>query len=142
MKETALKTPQFAIGAAALLIGTYAFAAPPAALLDGYAEAARAADVRFTGFSAARGEALHRTRFAGGKPDTPSCAACHGDDPRSAGKTRAGKPIEPMAVSVVPERYADATKVEKWFRRNCNEVLGRECSPLEKGDWLAYMMQQ
>ena len=47
-----------------------------------------------------------------------------------------------MAPSVVPERYADATKVEKWFRRNCNEVLGRECSPLEKGDWLAYMMQQ
>jgi hypothetical protein len=47
-----------------------------------------------------------------------------------------------MALSASPTRYADPAKVEKWFKRNCVEVLGRECSPREKGDWLAYMMSR
>jgi hypothetical protein len=54
----------------------------------------------------------------------------------------AGKSIEPVAVSVSPARYTDPAKVEKWFRRNCTEVLGRECTPLEKGDWLTYVISQ
>ncbi len=117
-------------------------AAPPAELLDRYAEQARAADPGFAGFSAARGETLHRTRYGLGKPDTPACTACHGDDPRAPGKTRTGKAIEPMAVSVAATRYSDPAKVEKWFKRNCNEVLGRACSAREKGDWLAWMASQ
>ena len=119
-----------------------AMAVPPADLIDRYTAEARAAAPAFAGFSAKRGEALHRTRHAGGKPDTPACTSCHGDDARAPGRTRAGKAIEPMAISVSPARYADAAKVEKWFKRNCNEVLGRECSALEKGDWLASMMNK
>ncbi len=119
-----------------------ALAAPPAALIDGYAAEARAADPAFTGFSAERGETLHRTRHGLGKPDTPACTSCHGDDARAPGKTRTGKAIEPMAVSVVATRYSDPAKVEKWFKRNCTEVLGRECTPREKGDWLAWMTKQ
>ncbi len=119
-----------------------ALAAPPAELLARYAAEARAADPAFAGFSAARGETLHRTRYAGGKPDTPACTSCHGDDVRAPGRTRAGKAIEPMALSAVPQRYADAAKVEKWFKRNCSEVMGRACSALEKGDWLAWMAKQ
>lgn len=122
--------------------GTAALAGEREDLIARYAAEARAADPAFAGFSAARGETLHRTQYGGGKPDTPACTACHGDDARAAGRTRAGKRIEPMAASVSPARYGDAAKVEKWFRRNCTEVLGRECSPREKGDWLAYMMKQ
>ncbi|HNO64384.1 MAG TPA: DUF1924 domain-containing protein, partial [Thauera aminoaromatica] len=96
----------------------------------------------FAGFSAARGEALHRTRHGLGKPDTPACTSCHGENARAAGQTRTGKAIEPMAVSVSATRYGDPAKVEKWFKRNCNEVLGRECSAREKGDWLAWMSTQ
>jgi len=91
------------------------------------------------GFSAERGRVLHERAFAGGKPETPACASCHGDDPRDTGRTPAGKAVEPMALSVAPQRYADPAKVEKWFRRNCRDVLGRECTPQEKGDWLSYM---
>jgi hypothetical protein len=47
-----------------------------------------------------------------------------------------------MAASANPARYSDPAKVEKWFRRNCNEVLGRECSAQEKGDWLSYMISR
>lgn len=116
-----------------------AAAGPPETLLARYTAAAKAADPAFGGFDAARGETLFRTEHRGGKPDTPACTSCHGKDARAPGRTRAGKPIEPMALSVSPARYADAAKVEKWFRRNCDEVLGRECTPREKGDWLAYM---
>ena len=107
-----------------------------------YATAAKAASPAFSGFSAKRGETLHISKFTGGKPATPSCTTCHGDSPRSVGRTPAGKSIEPVAVSVSPARYTDPAKVEKWFRRNCTEVLGRECTPLEKGDWLTYVISQ
>ncbi|WP_186300200.1 DUF1924 domain-containing protein [Denitromonas ohlonensis] len=117
-------------------------AAPRDDILAGYAAQAKAADAAFAGFSAARGEALHRDRHSGGKPDSPSCTSCHGENTRAAGRTPVGKAIEPVAVSVAPTRYTDAAKVEKWFRRNCREVLGRECTPREKGDWLAFMTTQ
>lgn len=112
------------------------------AQLAGYASAAKAANPAFTGFSAERGKALHMQHFAGGKPDTPACTSCHGKDPRVAGKNLVGKKIDPMALSAAPSRYTDPAKVEKWFKRNCKEVLGRECSAQEKGDWLSFMSSQ
>lgn len=117
-------------------------AGPREDLLARYAQEAKANDPRFTSFSATRGQEQHLARHTSGKPDTPSCSQCHGDKPRNAGRTPTGKSIEPMAVSATPTRYTDAAKVEKWFRRNCNEVLGRACTAAEKGDWLAYMISQ
>ena len=46
----------------------------------------------------------------------------------NAGQTRAGKAIDPMAVSATPTRFSDFAKTEKWFTRNCKTVLGRECT--------------
>lgn len=125
-----------------LIAAATAQAAPRDDLIAGYAAKAKVEDAAFAGFSAARGEALHRDRHSGGKPDSPSCTSCHGDNTRAAGRTPVGKAIEPVAVSVAPTRYTDPAKVEKWFRRNCREVLGRECSAREKGDWLTYMITQ
>lgn len=126
----------------AILLSSPATAGPHEDLLAGYASAAAAANPTFGGLDAARGKALHEGRFTGGKPDTPSCTSCHALDTRTSGQTPTGKSIDPVAVSVSPQRYTDPAKVEKWFKRNCNEVLGRECSPQEKGDWLSYMMSQ
>ena len=56
------------------------------------------------------------------------------------GQTRAGKEIDPMAISKTPDRFTDPDKVEKWFGRNCNSVLGRTCTPLEKGDVLTFFI--
>ena len=47
-----------------------------------------------------------------------------------------------MAVSATPDRFTDLAKVEKWFRRNCNTVLGRECTTEEKGNFIAFMASQ
>ena len=107
-----------------------------------YASAAKAETPGFAGFSAERGKTLHTQTFTGGKPDTPACTSCHGKDVRGTGKTAAGKSIDAMAASVTPTRYTDPAKVEKWFKRNCTEVLGRVCTPQEKGDWLTFMLSQ
>ena len=47
-----------------------------------------------------------------------------------------------MAVSANPKRYTNKADVEKWFKRNCKQVLGRECTPAEKGDFITFMMSQ
>ena len=127
--------------AAMLLAGTSQAGAREDQLAQ-YAIAAKAANPAFAGFSAERGKTLHTQAFTGGKPDTPSCTSCHGKDPRGTGKTPTGKSIDAMAASVSPARYTDPAKVEKWFKRNCTEVLGRVCTPQEKGDWLTYMLGQ
>ncbi len=70
-----------------------------------------------------------------------SCSSCHTATPTAEGKhANTGKPIEPLAPAANPKRFTDAAKTEKWFRRNCNDVLGRECTADEKADvraWLA-----
>lgn len=132
----------FVSGLALLAVAAPAAAGPREDQLAHYAAAAKAANPAFAGFSAERGRTLHSHAFAGGKPDTPACTSCHGKDTRAAGRNPAGKAIEAVAVSVTPSRYTDPAKVEKWFKRNCNEVLGRECTPLEKGDWLSFMLTQ
>ena len=127
------------LGSLAVILPALAVAGPREDILARYAEEARRADAGFAGFSAERGQAFNKRSFATGNADTPACTSCHGTDPRRPGRTTAGKPIDPVAVSAAPARYTDAAKVEKWFKRNCNEVLGRPCTALEKGDWLAFM---
>jgi hypothetical protein len=112
------------------------------AILTNLYTQAKATDAGFTGFSAPRGATFYAATHSGGKPDTPSCTTCHSTSPHQAGKTRAGKDIAPMAVSKTPDRYTDADKVEKWFQRNCQSVLGRECTAIEKGDFLTFMISQ
>jgi hypothetical protein len=69
-----------------------------------------------------------------------SCSSCHGAVPTQAGKhASTGKPIGALAPAVNPERFADAAKTEKWFRRNCNDVMGRECSAAEKADVIGWL---
>ncbi|MBB5458279.1 DUF1924 domain-containing protein [Paraburkholderia sp. Cpub6] len=70
-----------------------------------------------------------------------TCASCHGAVPTQTGKHVAtGKAIAPLAPAFNPERFTDAAKTEKWFRRNCNDVVGRECSAAEKADLLAWLL--
>jgi Domain of unknown function (DUF1924) len=128
--------------AASSILTSAALSETPQSLLEAYAAEAKAADAAFAGFSAERGETLFRGHFTTGKPDTPSCTTCHTTDPRKNGQTRAGKDLDPMAASVNPKRYSDRAKTEKWFGRNCNNVLGRECTPVEKGDFISFMLTQ
>jgi len=110
----------------------------PDALLTEYAAAATK-EGHFKEFTAEAGKTFYLTEQKNKKGEMVSCATCHTKDPTKSGKTRAGKKIEPMAVSANDTRYKDKAKVEKWFKRNCGDVFNRACTPQEKGDFLAYM---
>ena len=70
-----------------------------------------------------------------------SCSSCHGTPPSSPGKhASTNKAIDPLAPSANPDAFTDTAKTDKWFRRNCNDVLGRECQPQEKADVLSYLI--
>ncbi|MDH4234174.1 MAG: DUF1924 domain-containing protein [Gallionella sp.] len=91
----------------------------------------------FQGFSAVRGESFFKTK----QGNDLSCASCHTDNPAAPGKhTKTNKDIEPLAPSANAQRFTDPAKVEKWFKRNCNDVLSRVCTPQEQGDVLAYLL--
>jgi mono/diheme cytochrome c family protein len=91
--------------------------------------------------AARRGENLFRQRFAI-SDKMPACISCHTENPAQAGQHAVtGKPIKPLAVAANVERFSDPAKVEKWFGRNCKEVVGRACTPGEKADFVAYMSE-
>ena len=125
-----------AAAALAAALSATALAATPSGYLD-QLRAAATASGGFSGFSAERGRAFFMSRHG----NDWSCASCHGERPDSTGKhARTGKQIAPLAPTANAERFADETRAEKWFRRNCNDVLGRACTPLEKGDVLTWLM--
>jgi hypothetical protein len=109
------------------------------AILAALASQAKQADPAFAGFSADRGSTLWHSTHTEGKIDTPSCTTCHTKDATAQGMTRAQKPIAPMAVSKTPDRFTDPEKIDKWFTRNCQSVLARACTPVEKGDVITYL---
>lgn len=70
-----------------------------------------------------------------------SCSSCHTATPTVDGKhASTGKVVAPLAPAFNPERFTDSAKTEKWFRRNCKDVMGRECTPAEKSDVLAWLL--
>jgi len=70
-----------------------------------------------------------------------SCSSCHGKPPVAVGKhASTGKAIDPLAPAFNPQAFTDTAKVDKWLRRNCKDVLQRECSAGEKADVLAHLI--
>jgi len=129
MKSTVLKR-----GLICALVAAWAqaaLAATPAELLAGYSAQAGVPAVPATGqqlFTVRQGREW-------------SCASCHGAVPTQAGKHAAtGKSIAPLAPAFNPERFTDPAKTEKWFRRNCKDVLDRECSAAEKAHVLSWLL--
>jgi cytochrome c553 len=113
-------------------------AATPAQLLETYtAEAVK----QTPGFqpSAQRGAQFYAQRFAVSEK-MPSCTTCHTDNPAQTGRHAVtGKAIKPLAPRAEATRFTDPAKVEKWFKRNCGEVVGRECSAAEKADFIQFL---
>ena len=125
--------PSFLVPCLALAVAVLgsAQASTPAELAAGYASQSGAPP------AAARGEQF----FSAKHGREWSCASCHGVPPTQAGKHAAtGKPISALAPGFNPDRFTDPAKVEKWFRRNCKDVVGRECNAGEKADVLAWLM--
>lgn len=115
------------------LLLTPAHATTPAEQLAGYSREAGAAA------EPARGQQFFTQRHGA----EWSCASCHTARPADEGQhASTGKRIAPLAPAANPQRFTDAAKTEKWFRRNCKDVLGRTCTPAEKADVLAWLLSQ
>ena len=122
---------------AAGLMSLTASAQTPEEVLAAIKTEAKNSSPAFQGFSAARGERFFKQTHG----NELSCAACHTENPAAAGKhAKTGKIIKALAPAANAERFTDTAKVEKWFKRNCNDVLDRVCTPQEKGDVLAYLL--
>ncbi len=86
--------------------------------------------------NATRGQIFFTSRHGG----EWSCASCHNAPPITQGKhANTGKTIAPLAPAFNAKAFTDASKTDKWFRRNCRDVLGRECTAIEKADILAFL---
>ncbi len=119
-----------------------------ALLATATASDARAADTtpaqqlqRFSSEAGAPGNATRGKAFFNSKHgDEWSCSSCHGAPPTATGKhASTGKSIPPLAPAFNAKAFTDSAKVDKWFRRNCKDVLSRECSAAEKADVMAYL---
>ncbi len=127
---------RFSILVAAILAAPGAHAATPDDLLRGYARQARTDVAGYAGPSADAGR-----RFFTTKHSDWSCASCHTTHPARPGRhTVTGKPIAPLAPAANVRRFRDPANADKWFKRNCNDTLGRACSAAEKADVLAWLM--
>lgn len=149
-----------------LLVFTFfsvlAMATEPEDFLAAYAKQASQVEPGFAGFSAERGRAFYfRTHKIDGGSEL-SCASCHHADPRKGsvahkdqipcrachitlhkgheGSSMVKREIPPLAPLTNPNRFTNEWKVEAWFDWNCKLLLKRECTPLEKGDLITWLM--
>ena len=124
-------------GMAAGLISQAVMAQTPQEILAAINIDAKGVVSTFHGFSAPSGEKFFKQTHG----NEWSCASCHTDNPAASGKhAKTGKIIQPLAPAANSERFTNPEKVAKWFKRNCNDVLDRVCTPQEKGDVIAYLL--
>lgn len=111
-------------------ISLVAIAATPQDLLKTYeAQSSKASPVRGEQFFNAK----HGKEW--------SCASCHENPPNHETKhIVTGKLIKPLAPSANPTRFTDEAKADKWFKRNCHDVVARDCTAQEKADVLSWLL--
>ena len=127
------------VGAILWVIAASAGAETPGGLAAHYAAEAAAAQPKYApSESAGREFFLRRFNISA---EMPSCSTCHTENPAARGRHAiTNKRIPPLTPGANPDRFTDAAHVEKWFRRNCTEVVGRECTAAEKSDFIAFLM--
>lgn len=97
-------------------------------------------DPAYKGLSATDGEAFFKhDQMVKGKPI--ACASCHTANPADPGKhIVTGKRIRPLSPVVNPKRFANLDKVEANFTKHCNDIIERDCTAQEKGNYIAYLL--
>uniref|UniRef100_UPI004047832C DUF1924 domain-containing protein n=1 Tax=Aliarcobacter sp. TaxID=2321116 RepID=UPI004047832C len=97
----------------------------------------------FKGFDASRGEKIFTSKHIGKKGKEVSCTSCHGTDlTKSHENFFTGKNIEALSPKANPKRFTEIKQIEKWMKRNFNDVYNREGTALEKGDVTTYIINQ
>lgn len=70
-----------------------------------------------------------------------ACTDCHTDNPAAVGKhSETKKKIASLSPVVNPKRFSNLKKTEEAFDQHCVDVLERNCTSLEKGDYIVYLL--
>lgn len=128
-------------------VSVYADVVTAQKIADKYAAAAKAVDPSYVGLSAEEGKAFFNREVIQFKGDINNpgkaiaCASCHTSNPADPGKhIVTGKAIKPLSPVVNHKRFSSVKDVEKKFTKHCNEVVGSDCTPQEKGNYIAYLL--
>lgn len=128
-----------------ILLGLTAFSAQAdeasaAKLAKKYEGIAKGNDSTYKGLSATDGQAFFNQKVTV-KGKEVACASCHTANPADAGKhIVTGKPIRPLSPVVNPKRFSNTDKVEANFTKHCNDIIERDCTAQEKGNYIAYLL--
>ena len=72
-----------------------------------------------------------------------ACASCHTANPANEGKhIVTGKAIRPLSPAVNNKRFNDLDKVEDKFTEHCNDIIGADCTPEEKANFIGYVLTE
>ncbi|MGJ0289650.1 DUF1924 domain-containing protein [Aliarcobacter cryaerophilus] len=127
----------------ATLLATLSFSATVDDFLESLKQEVLKIDSSFKGFDYKRGEDIFLSKHVGKKGELISCASCHGTNLYQANQNYfTGKTIDVLSPKVNPKRFTDKTEIEKWLKRNFNDVYNREGTPLEKGDVITYIINK
>ena len=70
-----------------------------------------------------------------------ACSDCHTDNPAAEGKhSKTGKKIASLSPAVNPKRFSDMKKTDEIFDKHCVEILERNCTSMEKGNYIVYLL--
>lgn len=132
-----------------LSISAHADVSTALKIADKYAAEAKEIDANYAGLSAEDGKAFFNREVIQFKGDTKNsgkaiaCASCHTENPADTGKhIVTGKLIKPLSPAVNAKRFSSVKDVEKKFTKHCNEVVGSDCTPQEKGNYIAYLITE
>ena len=140
-----------------------AHGATPEEILARYEKQAHADFEGFNGFSAAEGRAFYFGKHQVAVVGEVGCFSCHLQDPRHSAMRHRTKvlcrachvindsehvdpanakkrELEAFAPVANPRRFADPEVVEQWFNLNCRYILQRQCTTMEKGNLVAWLL--
>ncbi|TXI46140.1 cytochrome c'' [Methylophilus sp.] len=108
-----------------------------------YTNIAHSANPMYEAPSITDGKIFFNRKFKTPSGKEAACASCHTNNPANAGKNMVtGKEIPPLAPRVNTKRFTDIDKVEDEFTKHCNDILGADCSPSEKANFIAYLLTE
>ncbi|MDY0181081.1 DUF1924 domain-containing protein [Aliarcobacter skirrowii] len=125
------------------LISTLSFSATVDDFLNSLKQEVLKVDSSFKDFDFKRGEEIFLSKHIGKKGELISCASCHGTNLYEANQNYfTGKQIDALSPKANPKRFTDKKEIEKWLKRNFNDVYNREGTALEKGDVITYIINK
>ena len=128
---------------ASALILNISFGAVVDDYLSSLKQEALKSDSSFKSFDAKKGEEIFKSKHLGKKGKEISCESCHTTNLANNGENIfTGKAIEPLSPKANPKRLTDVAEIEKWLKRNFNDVYNREGTAIEKGDVITYIINK